>query len=351
MALLAGVALSGCQSEQIVPVEELPVLEVEPGIRIEGVPSSLGAIRWAGSSGDSVVALNQVNDHLVRLFDRGGMQVRSIGGPRGGTARGTPFLPLQGGAGWVSDTVWVNDASLGRILLYDEGGEVARTLPPLAGARPGPSDRGRYPNFLFLWPLVVYPGDSVLVLADQPTGGPHQGSFAESMHLLRISADGRIQSYVSPVHGTLSSKPSAADFPSMRLDVPLATLPDFQVSLDGDGIVLLVPDGTEPEEGKARIRVLDSHGSILLERRYRFSEAAGLGGITLGQDRRIWIAVQGPDGERSWVVLNREGEPMARVLFREDSRVLEAGSDYLWISELDDLGAPRVVEYHILGGS
>jgi hypothetical protein len=335
----------------VVPLEELPILEVEPGIRIEGIPANLGAIRWAGVNRDSTLALNQVNDHLVRLFAPDGRQVRSIGGPRGGTARGTPFIPLQGGAGWVSDTLWVNDASLGRILLYDEEGEVVRTLPPLAGARPEPSDQGRYPSFLLLWPMVVYPGDSVLVLADQPAGGPHQGSFAESMHLLRISADGRIQTYLSPVHGTLSTEPSAANFPSMRLDVPLSTLPDFQVSPDGDGIVLLAPDGTDPGEGKARIRVLDSQGSILLDQGYRLSGAAGLGGIVMGQDRRIWMAVQGPSGERSWVVLNRSGEPTARILLREDSRVLEAGSDYLWISELDEVGAPRVVEYRILDGS
>lgn len=348
LVVLSATISMGCRREEPLSLEALPTLNLELELTIDGFSPDLGLVRWFGQAPGGTIAVSQMDDHLTRLLDASGNAVGSVGGAGGGGVGGPAEPPIQGGAGWIWDTLWVNDVTLGRIVLYSPDRDLSRTLPPLPGARPRAGEEYLYPGFLSVWPVALLPGDTLLVLAEQAVGGPTQGPFREGRHLLRISADGEILGQVIQVPERAG--PGGGVWNSGRSS-PVAArsgLPTFHVAPAGDRIALLGTDRGEPEDGTLRLRVVDSHGGSLLDRSYRIQGSASPEGIVLGADRRIWIGFRERPGERSWVALSSEGDPVGRVKVPEGARLHAADDAHLWVTEPNALGVPTVLRFRLV---
>jgi len=338
----------GCRSADRRSLEELPRFGLEPELTIDRFVPDLGPIRWVGVASDGTIAVSQVNDHLIRLLDASGQDLGSVGGAGGGEGRGRAGPPIQGGAGWIGDTLWVGDVTLGRIALYRKGLELARTLPPLPGARPRAGEEGRYPGFLSVWPVTVLPGDTLLVLADQSVGGPPGGPLSRGKHLLRVSARGEIlRPLVQVSEGAVRERGAGDTGPLLPL-ARSSELPLFHVGPAGDRIAVVNTDREAAESGTWWLRVVDAYGQVLLDRHYGFREAPVPTGVVVAADHGIWIGLREPSGEPSWVAFTPGGDPVGRVSLPRESRLLAVHKDQLWATGVDRAGAPEVVRCRLV---
>lgn len=321
----------------------LPDVLGEREMTIGGFLPDLGPIHWLGAGATGTLAVTQYQDHLVRLLDPVGGELGAVGGSEGRPGVEPGRLRSQGGGGWVGDTLWVNDVTLGRIALYSEVGELLRTLPPLVAAQPLGGEEGRYPVFLTVWPLALYPGDTLLVLAENAYGGPSADAHRQWLHLLRVLPGGQILRDLLQVQ---EPETEGVIGRGGRPPAPASESPPeafHHVAPGGDRIVCLDRD---PAGGRAwRLQVLDRWGTRVLEKEMVFREGLVPEAVVGGADHRTWILLAGAAPAASWVVLDPEGRPVGRAGLPEASRLLEAGRDHVWVSEVDGSGRFVLARY------
>ena len=104
--------LIGCTPAQVAEqsIADLPTFRIEQELRIDGHLATLVSIRWMGVAGDGTIAVLQGQDSGVRFFDSSGNDLGLVG--RKGEGPGEFQWPAQ--AGWIGDTLWVNDFMLKR---------------------------------------------------------------------------------------------------------------------------------------------------------------------------------------------------------------------------------------------
>jgi len=217
----------------------------------------------------------------------------------------------------------------------------------MAAARPVAGEEGRFPTFLTVWPLVLYPGDTLLVLAGDASGRAEGEGAPQEQDLLRVLPGGGILRSVLRVE-----EPEAGGFfgrgGGRQEAIPEPVSLGFHhVAPRGDRIVALDPDPARPQGGAWRLRVLDALGSPVLEREMAFPEGVEPDAAVVGADHRTWIRLEGGPAGGTWLVMDREGRPQGRVSLPEGSRLLEAGGDYAWVSKPDETGDVILVRYGI----
>jgi hypothetical protein len=233
------------------------------------------------------------------------------------------------------------------MVLYGQDRQPIRTLPALPGAFPKDGEEDLYPRFLYLWPLMVYPGDTLLVLADQAMGNAASGQFSDGIQILRISPEGEIQNHVARLPGSLSS---GGGRPGLGMPPPVDPGEGsqlFNLAPDGDRIALVRKEEGGGSVAQWTLRVLDSYGTPILERGYRTDGAPGPEEVVIGADHRVWIGFPEVSHGLTWVALSPGGDPEARVSFPGPGRILAADETYLWVSETDTAGALTVTRYRI----
>ena len=305
-------------------METLPEIGLEPEMRINGPAAGLVSVSWVRVGPSGSMAVSQLLNYQLRLFDASGADLGGVGGP----GPGPDEAQLLGGAGWIGDTLWVSDATLGRIALFSRQRELLRTLPPLAGALPKEGEEGRYPTFLSVFPMAVYPGDTLLVLAEGTIGDSPREPSTQGMHLLRISSDGRIQSHVLQV-------PEGGDRLQLRVDgrsfaalVPFSPIPLWTVSPDGDRVALLTTNITGPEGGSWRLQLFDAMGAELVSRSYPFQGTpipGGGGGQHCGSPGQGRLGRPPPDRRREGDARQDSGRATPRWRGSESARTIGSG--------------------------
>jgi hypothetical protein len=295
------------------------------------------------------MAVSQVDDFLIRLIDSAGGQMGSVGGSGKVPGGPPPELQYQGGAGWIGDTLWVSDVTLGRIALYSMDRELFRTLPPLVGARPREGEETRFPAFLSASPLALYPGDTLMVAADQSFGRPPSDPFAQGVHLFRVSADGVIQNHVLdlPESGNRAHPVPGGSASATSI---------HYLAPGGDRFALITTVASGKDGVTWWLRVFDAFGEVRVSRKFPFPGAPTLTEVVVGSDLRIWVRLEdGPELSHDsaasfWLVLSPEGDPVARVPLPESGRLLAADKTHLLMEGVDALGAPTLVRYRIREG-
>jgi len=218
----------------------------------------------------------------------------------------------------------------------------------MAAARPVAGEEDRFPTFLTVWPLVLYPGDTLLVLAGDASGRAEGGGSPQEQDLLRVLPGGGILRGVLRVE-----EPEAGGFfgrgGGRQEAIPESgSLGFHHVGPRGDRIAALEPDPARSQGGTWRLRVLDALGSPVLEKEMAFPEGVEPDAVVEGADHRTWIRL-GDSAGGTWLVLDQEGHPWGRVSLPDGSRLLEAGEDYAWVSKPDETGGVVLVRYRIAG--
>jgi hypothetical protein len=72
--------------------------------------------------------------------------------------------------------------------------------------------------------------------------------------------------------------------------------------------------------------------------------------LGIGMDGTVWVRLRQPDPERSdWLVLDLDGEPIARVELPAGFEWMTANRNTIWGTERDELDVPYIVRYRLTG--
>jgi hypothetical protein len=354
-------------------------LDASAEMRIDGYEADLVAISWLGVTPDATVAVFQSQDHLVRYFDHAGLFIGSFGGDGAGPGE---FQNLPRG-GWKADTLWVSDPQLRRITLISPVRTLVRTLPLLFTARPLAADSTTLPDFPFVSPYALYPGDSLLVSADPERSDP-RADKVDGSALLTISADGWIGRLIAviPSAGSIEVALPGGGVAGGR--IPFFPRPLWAVSPDG-GVVATVVTKLGDQGGAITVTLTSQHSGATVRKDIPFegvpipaqvvdSLLAGAARVpipelrrayeasvrdlaqsmyppveelVIGNDHRLWLGLRATGAWRSWLVIDEEGNAVALVSLPATGSVEAALGDAVWVVEPDDNDVQSIVRYRL----
>jgi len=385
LAVLLFPIVNGCAADgaDTPLIADLPQIEIEQDLRIDGNLANLVPIRWMGVSPDGTAAVFQDQLRGVRFFDPSGNDLGVVG--REGEGPGEFMGPISGG--WIGDTLWVSDFRLKRITLISTEPAFLRTLPPFTGARPAPEDEARLPQVLNLLPYALYPGGRLLIAASG-------GEVFEGSALFQVSLDGLVERLVLEIpRDPQGSVVVRSEGRSSNYGVPFFPRPRYTVAPDGSRIGILTTAITGPEAGTFRVSIYDSTGGEIFSRAYPYQGVpipdhvvdSALAprdpgplppGITatrprrppsverelrsrvppiyppvreilLGMDRRTWIRLYRGDGREEWLILDADGDPQGRAVFPARTKVSVVTATHVWALESDEFDVESIVRFRL----
>jgi hypothetical protein len=376
--ILAAVTLTACAADMPVTAGALR-RGLEHDLRIAEMAGDRTPIRWLGVATDGTVAVARENAAALQYFDVGGNHVGTVAEER----LGTDAFGQAVRGGWIGDTMWVVD-ELQRIAFLGRDGRVVRTLPRIPAATPTAADAERLPVFHFVFPYAVYPGDTLLAVAQGAAGDP----LAEAIRgtaLVRMSADGVVDRVVletPPNDGALTVRIGQG---SAIVQVPFYPRPHWAVSPDGARIATITTDVGGPNAGTYRVTAYTAAGEEIFSRSVPFDGVAlpaavadsalqaqraalpelsdaleadvrsrippvypPVDDLVVGADGRIWIGLRQTGAGRPWLILGADGRQQGEVLLPPDVALEVASATHLWGLERDAIDAQRVVRFRIL---
>jgi len=360
-----------------------PPIALEPDLRVDGYDADLVPIQWMGVAPNGTMALIQRQDHNVRFFDASGADLGSVG--REGDGPGEFRLPTRGG--WLGDTLWISDLRPDRVTLISPALEVIRTLPPITEAAPMPPDTAGLPTFPWVYPHAVYGDGTMLVMGMPAFGDPLAARFKGTL-LMRLSGANRIERLVLETPEDRGNVRATTERLVTFRPVPFFPSPAWSVSARGDRVAVLTTTIVGDEAGTFEVTLYDAaDGSEVYRRSFPFEatpipvsvadsamesvtarinqpellkairsvegEVRGrippvyppVHDIVIGWDGRVWVAMRRTPEGNPWLVLDRDGEPMGRVLVPGNVSLKVADQQHAWGIETDDVGMQSVVRY------
>lgn len=375
-AVLLLVLLAGCgHSRAANPERELPVWGLEEDLRIGSVGDpgqSLTRVLGPVIGPDGRVYVGQPQESVVRIYDRSGQLLRTVGRKGGGPGE---FSDLLVGLGIHRDTLYVVEFS-GRVGFFSLGGEPLQTVMFRA------SDRADQYTSTIITGLL--PDGSVVATKSMNIGDP--------LVILHLERSGHIldtlfwgpPSYIPQSRGNISF-PMPDPFPSQ----PLFLLDASR----GRTAVLERPPAQEGEPAAYRITERTVSGDTVYSRSYpytpiplsteeadsaiagaaqllrmvepdpRKAEALIRGQVEVphyyvpvsrarfAKDGSLWVEMGGPKGaEEHWIVHNGEGDPVARVAMPAGVDLRYVAGEAVWAVVTGTYDVPYLVRYHIVRG-
>ena len=162
---------------------------------------------------DTVIVIANNGTSELRVFDRRGRFIRSLGGNGNGPSE---FAGLRGLHSCVNDTLVASE--LRRLSIFDSHGEFVRTIPLIPELLPTPGV------------IRGISADCRAVIVDQvvPTEPPMAGPYAQQMVVLRVPLDGIAAETIAHVNGPDIIQLAAGErLVTQRL--PWGRLPDYAV--------------------------------------------------------------------------------------------------------------------------
>lgn len=363
--------------------ERIPTWSLRSDLRIGSADDpdySLTYVADLEIGSDGSVFVSQPQDRTIRVFDRRGRFLRTIG--RAGEGPGEFRHVSQ--IGWIGDTLWVSDAVLRRVSFFGRGGNLRRTLRfslPSSG------------YYLPSMPLGFTKDGSVL------TSPSINSSFLVSgrgirVPLLRADRTARVLD-------TIAWRSAASEALVLQQGrvvsnyQPFRDTPIWRVAPSGEYVVVL--DRTSARSAQRTgfsMTKIGIRGDTLLSRRYYYtpkpipqrvadsvvSVAANdvaasfpsrsraveavraamylpryqppVSDMVVGVDGTIWLMREGiGEAQNTWMILDSSGRILAQLRTPRGLSVLQARSNALWGVEYDELGVPYIVRYWIDTGS
>lgn len=335
---------------------------------------------FVGPRGQVVVPINA--DMQLRVYDATGKKLGVVGRRGSGPGEFQFFGPI----GWVGDTLWVSDVGQQRTTFVGPDLKVLRTTlwPESPGAIGNVGER------LYIVSPFAFLGDgSILGEGNLAVEGAQGRQLAGSAVVLR-ARDGSAR--------LLRRRPRGEDSPLMMNVAGFGRWVPFTLPLvvtarhDGRFAELSAPPLARPE-GTFDVIAFRATGDTLFARSYPFRGApipqaakdsalasfVPSGGrvlegpsdlpqrfqaiarermpawftpaetITLGIDLTTWIGMRATAEGRGYLVLDRRGEPVGSLVVPRTTRVRQASTTHVWVTETDADGLSSVVRYRISG--
>lgn len=360
---------------------QLPQWSLEQEFRLGSVDDSayaLSLVTGITIGVDGRVLVSQGVDRNIRVYDAHGRFIRVLGGPGDGPGQ---FRGL-GSASWRSDTLYVVDHDLQRVVLFDTAGRALNTRawkPPDVG----------FP-LRSTAPLALL-ANGTGVVRPSSAFDPRRDVGTARIPVLRADMDGRILDTLAVlppiearmIRGGTRMAIHAQAFPRDPL---------VRVTPTGDRVFVIDYPTTESREAElVRVRAFDADGKLIFDRRHaipgvpiprRVADSTYAAAITrlgtaLQIDRRdaedlarstfpvpaayplvsaaapssdgsLWLAAwPNADESRRWYILDAQGRLVAQTEASERVTIRFILDGKAWGVELDELDVPFVVRYRV----
>ena len=335
-----------------------------------------------GPKGQMAVPLAQ--DMEIRLYDAAGRRVATAGRRGSGPGEFQHF----GAVVWIGDTLFVDDQRQRRVTYVGPAGEVLRTRA-LPQPRIPRTDERAISDTSFIFFVAQAGSADGAVLGIALSSGRRAGPSGPYRNvILSLSTDG--------VARVLATPPPYNDarwmitIAGLENRVPFALEPQIVFSADGSRFAFLTTDQSV-RDGTYDIAVFDARGDTVFASRYPFrgvpiprsavdsaieamapksgapreegadpsrfqavarqripATYAPVERITLALDHTTWLTLRATPQGREAVVLNAVGTVVASVPLPAQSRVQQATSSHVWVTETDADGLTSVVRYRIV---
>jgi hypothetical protein len=356
-----------------------PRLALTEELRIGSVdtdPFMLTLVSGVETDGDGMVYVLQPEESLVRVFDRAGKPVRTIG--RRGEGPGEFLAPA--GMGWLGDTLWVRDAANHRISYFARDGRFIRggqyrvpapTTEYMSTAPRALLSGGRA-LVVFNWPADRPPARTFVGLVD--SGGAvvdtiaREGTNRSSLHTTtERSSGGGAQPFsdailVGVVPGgrqvialdrRAPQRPGDMRFWVTRIDAatgkrttmgypyPRVPLPREAV----DSALEAQVAGFFRSEFGAQVYGTPARALDLLRAGvYAPAFLPPVTQLVAGRDGTLWVQRWRSD---TWLVIGPDGRIVGEATLPGRTTVRAAAGDLVWAVQLDADDVPFIVRYRI----
>lgn len=356
-----------------------PEFKLTRDVRIDAAEHDLTPITSMGVAPNGTIAVMQNQDGTVRFFDARGASL----GTFGRKGQGPGEFTNAGRFGWISDTLIVSELSTRRFTTVTSERKLARTIPwASAVAAPGGTAAG-VASQRVSQARMPYSDGSQLVLsnfsAETPVpawlGGGKPGSL-----YLRVDASGAPRHVLGWMPSTLACSVTlpgtGGGFELSR--IPFCPLPMDDVSPDGGHLLI-----TYVEPGKTqeyRVALIRTSGDTVfartiayrpqpIPRNVRDSIASAaqrspmpsrrataeripehyppLSRILVGRDGTTWLELFTESGDRTWHMLDPQGNLAGRLIVPRNIEVKVASRDAIWATETDDDGLQHIVRFRV----
>ena len=369
MATRAAIAQSG-----------MPQFRLVEDLRLDAIVEDFSAFSRVvvGPKGTMAVPLPQ--DMQIRIYDSTGRRVAAVGRRGSGPGEFQHF----GAMTWIGDTLFVDDGRQRRVSYIGATGEVLRTsmlqqpLAPQIGGRAVPdtayrffiaqagsangavfgiatlSIRGAASRRVL---VSVLPTGAARVIATPPkynderwmitiAGLENPVPFAFAP-LIVFAADGRRFAFVT-TEQILSGGTYAVVVINAKGDTVFVRRYPFLGVRIPPSVVDSAIDAMAPKPGQAREEGADPSRFQAIARQRIPAVYPPVDHVVLALDHTVWVTLRATPEGREAIVLNARGAVVATVRLPPRSRVQQATSSHLWLTETDVDGLTSVVRYRIV---
>ncbi|MDZ4257183.1 MAG: hypothetical protein U0974_03105 [Gemmatimonadales bacterium] len=383
----------------MIPTDGLPgqsppqLLTATETLRIDGEDHQFSAINGVLVAPSGRIAVLQPQDHQVRFFSGEGRSLGSFG--RRGAGPGE-FQSLLSVAGWLGDTLWVNDSHLRRTTFIGPDRRVQRTLGwprglLRAGEVGGIQPRGLVVPWGFLSAnTIITPHASSIhdVMVDGKPRSVSNGIFQVDTigHALALVAERASEESTECIKRWNEGQASGS------ITAPFCGVEQFDVSPDGRWIVILRPLAPTGTTVASRLVVVDAHGDTVIARRLnapaerpsaqqrdsvaqsmRVLANGGLGrtmpaaavraiatievptqfpmvdGVLVGSDRTVWLQRPAAGSSRAWWIVSADGGAVYRTVIPTTVALHVVSKEAVWGIDTNAEGVESIVRYTIRG--
>lgn len=354
------------------------VPDLRIGAEDRGAAYQFTEIRQVVASDSLVFVLSaEVSD--IRVFDRRGQLVRTIGRRGGGPGEFGEVSAI----GLHGDTLWTIDNGLRRISYFATTGALlsASRLPALS------ADLGRADQRYFAYPMAVLRDGSLLGFGGTSAQAIATGQVTATplLHLANAAAPSDTIGWVPIVNEQMTLRWRGGMIYRIQpfSDAPLTAY------APGAGMLFIAQRFAHNGVGAPAVRIialrvngdtawtrqlpyvprrLDAHlvdsvrsslvramsqriGAADVERALFVPEfATPISAILAGEDGTLWIAWEGTGDATRFTVLGADGVPVAEVTAPAETRLRSVGHGIAWGEALDENDVPSLVRFQVIAG-
>ena len=359
------------------PAQGVPRFTLTRDLRIDAHAADLSAVSWLTVSRTGMIAVGQNQDHLIRFFDAAGGSLGTFG--RDGAGPGE-FRRMDI-AGWLGDTMWVEDGAALRFTLISPNRKILRNVP-MAIAIKAPGDTAG--GVQVIGAAGLYSDGSqlleVIVSSDaaKRPAWAHDDQHTDSrLVLVTVTAKSEFKRLVSF---------------GQRDDCGMVRAPGYdfcghlKIGIDPAVQYLAWATGSVAgaDSGTYRITLFRPDGGVTYSRKYpyvaqpiparlrdsvaeraRTERPSGapasmlpkigpprvyppVESVIVGDDGTAWVQLRTVPGGNPWVMLSPRGEVIGTLVAPVNVRLMFLGASTVWGTEKDADDVESVVRFRVV---